>query len=125
MQELIYKPRPCDRCGCGDIGETEPSYDESARFDNLKEAPMCTEFHLAYGLLAWLCYTCRRDWHKKIENHNLSAEYSQIQLRLDHWKASLVSKNPLSVGVGLELLKRSGEIEKEINTIANTWLIDS
>lgn len=129
MQEFRYKPRPCDRCGAGHLDEDDfeqGGFDEQPSPADFKEAPMCSEFHMAYGMVTWLCYCCRRDWHKKLDAHPLTDSYAEAQLRLDFWKARISEKSPKSdVEEGVDLLRECTRIEDDINALANNWLATS
>jgi hypothetical protein len=125
--DLLYKPRPCERCGAGQLDpeDFEDNWDDELKSPaQLNEAPMCSEFHMAYGMVTWLCYKCRSDWHKVIDDHPLSNLYAEAQLALDFWKARVgpnTSKDELKEG--LALLRKCTDIEKKINSFANHWLV--
>ena len=128
MQEYRYKPRPCDRCGAGHLDEDDfdSGYDDQPSPNDFKETPMCSEFHMAYGMVTWLCYCCRRDWHKKLDSHSLTDQYAEAQLRLDFWKARINEKTPKDdVEEGIKFLRDCTRIEDEINALANHWLATS
>jgi hypothetical protein len=128
-QELMYKPRPCERCGAGEIDPDDFMHNEWEEESHktpadLKEAPMCSEFHMAYGMVTWLCYKCRSDWHREIDKNALSEQYAEAQLSLDFWKARVGPESTEEdLQKGIDLLQLCTRIEKEINSFANNWLV--
>lgn len=106
------KSRPCERCGAVESDEfTENSYH-----------PMCHEVQIAYGVLAWLCFDCRKSWYKIIKCQKLSKEYAETSLRFEHWKATISTKNN-DVLDGLSLWQSLDKLEIKLNEFANEWLI--
>lgn len=112
---IEYLPRPCDRCGAGsDSGQFEPSITH----------PMCQEFQLAYGVVAYLCFECRSQWHKVIDLHEASDRYSEAKFKLEFWQAQVSAGSPehRRVEDGLRLWKDVRNIEEEIRKMASRWL---
>jgi len=106
------KSRPCERCGAAESDEFEDSYH-----------PMCHEVQIAYGVLAWLCFDCRKSWHKVIKCQKISKEYAEKSLRFEHWKATVASDNGGNVDDGLNLWQSLDKLEIKLNEFANEWLI--
>lgn len=116
MQD-VYVPRPCDRCGAGMIDS------EYVPEGKAVHHPMCSEFHMAHGVVAWLCFDCRRMWHQEIDGHDLAKEYEEASFRLEFWKTRVDEKTTdEQIEKGLELYKRCSELERRINMYANEWL---
>jgi hypothetical protein len=107
--------KPCDRCGACDHAEI---YEE-------EQTPvMCTEVHLAFGLISWLCYGCRKEYHRFAKNHPLNKKYGEALLRLEFWKARVgPGTPPTSIDEGLKLWREVEQLELKLNEVANRWLI--
>jgi|19_taG_2_1085344.scaffolds.fasta_scaffold01462_2 hypothetical protein len=102
--------RTCERCGTGG--------------DELKPNPMCGEVQLAFGLVTWICYDCRKDWHRMFKSHKLQATYSEATLRLEFWKARIgETTSKEEIDEGIKLLKTVDNLELQVNEVANAWLI--
>ena len=109
-------PRPCDRCGTGNI--------EYVPDDNKITNSLCAEVQMAFGLIAWLCHDCRKQWHVFIKNHKCSRQMLLIQLELEFWKARIgPDTNKSELSEGLRLLNIVEDLEIAINNLANEWLI--
>lgn len=110
-----FKPRPCDKCGAGNLDYTT---------DGAKEHPLCREVQLAFGLVAWLCMDCRKAWHKHVKNHPLNREYMKAQMKLEFWKARISpASRDSDLDEGTNLLLAVDELELQLNDEANKWLI--
>jgi len=107
------KPRPCERCGA--------TLDEEYGSDQYH--PMCAESQIAYGIVAWLCFDCRKAWHRKMKNQMLSRQYSEASLRFEFWKAVISAKGVGDVEEGLRLWRELDALEVKLNNYANEWLI--
>lgn len=106
--------RTCERCGCGS--------DDDA--DMERPEPMCAEVQLAFGLTSWVCFDCRKDWHRIFKEHPLNRKYSHATLRLEFWKARVgQGTSPEEVEEGIELYDAVEDLELEINRAANEWLV--
>lgn len=115
---LEILPRPCDRCGTG-------NFEDISEFsDTEMQTPMCAEFMMAYGVVAWLCLDCRIAWYKEIENLEVANEYRRVQFSLDFWnnKVSAASTEE-DLQIGLALLEKIMKIEADINAHAHKWII--
>lgn len=112
--------RPCDRCGVrwGDFGDGEISLDSHIRYH-----PMSAEVKMAYGIVAWLCYDCRKAWHKDVKNNILSKQYSEAMLEFEYWKSIISSKGEGNFEEGLGLFRKLDDLELKLNDFANEWLI--
>ena len=115
--EITTKPRPCERC-CATI-DTDFGSDGSENYH-----PMCTEIVLAYGVVSWICYDCRKDWHRVINENPLTKEYSEVSLRYDYWKATVAASGQGDVEFGLQLWKQLDDLERKLNNFANQWIKD-
>lgn len=118
MHDIQFIPRPCDRCGAGTI-------DDDYSNDRII-TPLCAEFQMASGVIAWLCLNCRRDWHKALDAHKLSIDYEQASLEFEVWKMRVsIDKKFDSNDMlkGHELLQKVSKLEKDINLFANEWLV--
>lgn len=111
---MEFVPRPCDRCGAGTI---DNDYSQEREV-----APMCAEFHMAYGVIAWLCFDCRASWYKAVDEMQLMKEYEEESFRLEHWKNIVAGGE---VEEGLEILQRVTGLERSINRYAYKWLVSS
>jgi len=110
-------PKPCSRCGSGSFDE---EYDEEQKV----EAILCAEVQMAFGLIAWLCHNCRREWHIAMKVHPLQREYALTQLKLDFWRSRLGPDTPdEKLEEGIELLNKVEDLELKINEFANEWLV--
>jgi len=111
-----FKPRPCDKCGAGNLDYT---------ISSPKEHPLCREIQLAFGLVAWLCIDCRKSWCVYIKNHPLNRDYMKAQIKLEFWKSRV---SPASreddLIEGTNLLLAVDELELQLNDEANKWLIE-
>ena len=111
-----FVPRPCDKCGAGDIEYTK---------HKPKEHPLCREVQMAFGLVAWLCIDCRREWHKFVKNHELNRKYMKAQMALEFWKARVCPTTPPeSLEEGIKLIMEVDDLELLLNDEANKWLIN-
>lgn len=109
-------PRPCDRCGAGNI--------EYMQEDNKIVNALCAEVQMAFGLIAWLCHDCRKQWHTFIKNHRCNREILIVQLELEFWKARVgPMSHPEQLEEGKRLLNIVEDMEIAINELANEWLI--
>ena len=108
--------RPCERCGV--TLNLEYSIQSANSYD-----PMCMEVVLAYGILAWLCFDCRKDWHKVYKSHRLSKEYSEASIRLEHWRSLLTAGKDVQIDDGIKLWSNIDSLEMRLNNYANEWLI--
>lgn len=107
----MYKA--CDRCGSSDNDE----------YDTI-EPCMCAEVQIAFGLIAWLCHSCRKEFHRFIKDHPISKEYGEATLKFEFWKARVgPDSDPSFVNEGLALWKSIDELELKMNETANRWLI--
>ena len=112
----IEVPRPCDRCGAGNI-----EYVQSNRFP----AALCGEVQMAFGLIAWLCHDCRKQWHKTFKNLPLHREYVIKQLEIEFWRARVGESTPVEeLERGKTIVNQLEDMELKINEIANEWLIN-
>ena len=110
-------PKPCSRCGAGTIDE---DYQEEQKI----EAVLCGEVQMAFGLIAWLCHQCRRDWHRQMKEHPLQREYSILQLKLEFWRNRIGPDTPdEKLDEGLKLVNAIEDMELKINNFANEWLM--
>lgn len=107
--------RACERCGADDTSDYES--------DN-RPAAMCGEIQIAYGVIAWLCFDCRKQWHAKIRNEMLSKQYSETTLRFEHWKAVVAAKGDGDIEEGLGYWRQLDQLETKLNALAHEWLID-
>ena len=107
-------PRPCDRCGAGNVEYAE---------DETMTAPLCAEVRIAFGLIGWLCHDCRKNWHMYIKNHRCHRMVMQAQLDLEYWRSRLATSPPPSLEEGKRLVDRVEDLELEVNEIANQWMI--
>lgn len=105
--------RPCERCGA-----SEEYVEEYGKPD-----PMCAEIAVAYGVIAWLCFDCRKAWHSKMKSEMLSKQYSEATLRFEHWKAVTAASGTGDIEEGLTLWRQLDTIEAKLNALANEWLI--
>lgn len=113
-----YKPRPCDRCGQGTLDQDYVS--------DLIQQPLCCEFQLGYGIIAWLCFECRRHWIHTFDTSKLSDEYSEAAFCLEFWKARIGPDTPDEAEqIGLQKYRDLCDREKKIKTFANQWLAGS
>lgn len=108
------KPRPCERCGA--TLDTED-------YGSEKYHPMCAETQIAYGIIAWMCFECRKSWHREMKNQMLSKQYSEASLRFEYWKAVIAAKGEGNIEEGLRLWRDLDAIEVKLNNFANEWLI--
>jgi hypothetical protein len=106
--------RACERCGAIDGSD----YDSDDR-----PAAMCVEIQIAYGVMAWLCFDCRKQWYSKIRSEMLSKQYSETTLRFEHWKALVAAKGKGDIEDGLNLWRQLDELENKLNALAHEWLI--
>lgn len=111
-------PRPCDRCGAGNM---EYAGDETIM------SPLCAEVQIAFGLIGWLCHDCRKNWHTYIKNHSCHRKIMQAQLELEYWRSMLRAGSSTlpSLEEGKRLMDRVEDLELEANEIANRWMIGS
>jgi len=108
-------PRPCDRCGAGNIEYLQ---------GNKLQTPLCAEVQMAFGLIAWLCHDCRKQWHKFFKNLEMHREYTLMQVRIEFWRARIGPQTPEEeLQQGLDLVSSLEDLELKINEIANEWLI--
>lgn len=113
MTEFI--PRPCDRCGAGTI-------DEDYTTEKVV-TPMCAEFHMAHGVITWLCFDCRKKWHQVIDGHELSRKYEEASFRYEFWKGTLSDETTDDDREkGLGLYRVVSDLERQINKFAHEWL---
>lgn len=128
-------PRPCERCGA--------AASDSQLFEGINESfmqgaieddspqneaydAMCMEVQIAYGLVAWLCHDCRKEYHRYAKDLQLNIDYAELSLRFEFWKARVgVGTPPDEIEKGLELWRQMESIEKLINDDANRWLLSS
>lgn len=84
---------------------------------------MCGETHLAHGIVAWLCYPCRKNWQRKILNNPMSDEYAELELEFDFWQLK-AKKTPTDevLEAGKGIFRKMTAIENKINKIAIEWL---
>lgn len=114
---MELKLRPCDRCGAG-------TFDHDEYNEKIIEHPLCSEFQMAYGVIAWLCLNCRKDWLKVIEKQSLNTQFTEAQFRLEFWRARVGSNTPEdAVEVGLQLVRNVAQIERQISLLAHEWLV--
>jgi hypothetical protein len=89
-----------------------------------RPAALCSEVRLAYGLVAWLCHDCRKEYFRETKNHPLSEKYGEASLRLEFWKARIgPGTSADGIEEGLKLWKIVEGIEREINAVACKWLV--
>lgn len=103
--------KPCGRCGAGDAeyGET-PAY--------------CAEVEVAFGLLAWLCFDCRKEYHRFAKNHQLNKQYGEALLRLEFWRDTISPDTPPEeIEVGIKLWNIVDDLQSKVNDVANQWMI--
>jgi len=109
-QQHVRPIRCCERCGAGENAS--------------KPDPLCLEVQMAFGLVAWLCHDCRKEWYRHAKNLPIQSKYAEAALRLEFWKACIGVGTPSeSINEGLELWHGVDACEKEINDYANEWLI--
>lgn len=111
-------PRPCDRCGAGNLDSEYMSEDIIQ--------PLCIEYQIADGAIAWLCFDCRKAWISEIDNSEISDQYEEASFKLEFWKVR-VNKNTTEdeIEKGLVLYKEVTRLSKEISKLANRWLVTS
>ncbi len=113
----MVKSRPCERCGavieCDDY-----MWDNKQIYE-----PMCAETQIAYGIVAWLCFDCRKAWHHEMKDQLLSKQYSEASLRLEFWKAKVMASGVGDVDEGLQLWRNLDALEVKLNNYANEWLL--
>lgn len=107
--------RPCDRCGAVEEDEFDSESDSYH--------PMCVESAIAYGVLAWLCFDCRKSWHKLYKSQHLTKEYSEASLKFEFWKSQVSAGRESNIDEGLTLWKNLDLLEIKLNNFANEWLI--
>jgi len=100
----------CERCNAGG----NESYQDSD--------PRCGEIQLAYGFIAWLCFSCRREWIRKQRLHEATARFSEASLRLEHWKAQVSATGKADIEDGLRLYKNLDMIEREMLHLAEQFM---
>lgn len=117
MSDIVYLPRPCDRCGAG-------TFDTDYTEDKSVITPMCAEVHITSSVITWLCFNCRRAWHRTIDEHSLAIEYEESSFIFENWKIR-VNKDTTDAEVekGLELYRKMNNLERQINNFANEWLL--
>ena len=114
-EQIQEVPRPCDRCGAGNIEYLQ---------QNRIQAPLCAEVQMAFGLIAWLCHDCRKQWHKYFKNLELNRKYTLMQVEIEFWRARLgPGAHESELTRGLNLVNSLEDLELNINEIANEWLI--
>lgn len=103
--------RPCERCGAGE-SEFSDQY-----------PPMCGETHLAHGIVAWICFDCRRNWQRTILDNPLTFDYARLELEFDFWQWK-AKKTPTDdvLAYGKGLLEQMTKIESDVNHHAIDWL---
>jgi len=107
-----FKQRPircCERCGDGDNME--------------RPEPMLAEVHLAFGVVCWICFNCRKDWHRMFKEHPQSKVYTHAQIKMELWKTRCDLGKIDKPDEGIKLMDEIEDIEIEINQLANAWLI--
>lgn len=110
--------KPCDRCGA--CNKDVNAYDD---FEE-QEPAMCAEVHVAFGLVSWLCFNCRREYHRFSKSHPLNRIYGEASLSFSFWESRVGPNTPSnSINEGLELWRNVENIEMMINEAANKWLI--
>lgn len=100
--------RPCERCG---------------NVSDISNYLMCQEIVMAHGVVAWICFDCRKEWHKVSKNQKLSVEYSEASLRFEYWKSKLVACGEGSFEDGLEAWRALDKLEIKLSSLASQWLI--
>ncbi|MHA2401347.1 MAG: hypothetical protein ACXADH_00030 [Candidatus Kariarchaeaceae archaeon] len=104
--------KPCGRCGAGDseYGD-QPAY--------------CAEVEVAFGLLAWLCFDCRKEYHRFAKSHPLNKEYGEALLRFEFWRDHLPETTPRDIAIeeGIALWNKVDDIQLKVNEVANQWMI--
>ncbi len=114
--------KPCGRCGAGDseYGD-QPAY--------------CAEVEVAFGLLAWLCFDCRKEYHRFAKSHPLNKEYGVALLSLEYWRDTIESpsiedrdmerlnldmkgKSPLQIGIAL--WNNVDDIQNKVNEVGES-----
>jgi len=107
----MSKNRPCERCGA-----EEDDYDS-------KPDTMCTEVQMAFGVLAWLCFDCRKKWHQAMKSQILSKQYSEASLRFEHWKLVVAANGSGTIDDGIRLWQNLDALELKLNNFSHEWLI--
>lgn len=117
--------KPCGRCGAGDseYGD-QPAY--------------CAEVEVAFGLLAWLCFDCRKEYHRFAKSHPLNKEYGEALLSLEYWRDATESERSMDEDLerlkidykgksqlqkGIALWNNVDDIQNKVNEVANQWMI--
>lgn len=108
------KPRPCERCG---------AVLDHEEYGAERYHPMCNETVIAYGVVTWICYDCRKDWYREAKDQQLSREYSEASLRYEFWKDTVAAKGEGDVEEGLRLWRALDALEVKLNKFASEWLI--
>ena len=105
--------RPCERCGAG-----YSDYRNDESFD-----PMCSEVHIAHGIVSWLCFGCRQEWQTAILDDPRSIQYAELELAFEFWQWG-AKKNPTpdKLAEGQRLFRELTSIEIAINKYAKDWL---
>tara|TARA_R110000751_G_scaffold284624_3_gene388606 strand:+ start:2415 stop:2765 length:351 start_codon:yes stop_codon:yes gene_type:complete len=107
--------KPCGRCGAGDS-----EYGDSHAY--------CGEVEVAFGLLAWLCFDCRKEYHRFAKNHPLNKEYGEALLRLEYWRdiasSGMLNEPPdIIIDKGIKLWNNVDDLQAKVNEVANQWMI--
>ncbi|MDB4490049.1 hypothetical protein N9045_00890 [bacterium] len=117
--------KPCGRCGAGDseYGD-QPAY--------------CAEVEVAFGLLAWLCFDCRKEYHRFAKSHPLNKEYGEALLSLEYWRDATESERSMDEDLerlnidykgksqlqkGVALWNKVDDLQNKVNEVANQWMI--
>lgn len=116
--------RPCVRCGNADKLGGPMSDDWRGDDEGDKIPALCSEVQMAFGLIAWMCHDCRREYFRVAKDSPLTAEYGEAAFRLEFWKARLGPDTSAdAVEEGLRLWREVERIEIDVNIVANKWLI--
>lgn len=108
--------RPCDRCSAGSNWDSDSEYNQSL-------PAYCTEVHIGFGIVSWLCFDCRKGFHVFMRDSPLMRDHSKVSMELDFWKARINHDTPDDYLIkGQTLLERIELLESCINHNIDKWL---
>lgn len=111
-------PFCCERC---DASPEKKDFDDGYDQETVASIRLM-EMQTNFGLIALMCYQCRREWTYWLNTNQAMKEYGIVNFRLDHWRVAHRKTGKADVEVGLALLAQLNSLEATLYSESKNWI---
>lgn len=108
----------CERCK---IAPDRKDY--GGDFDQESAAAVrLSEVNTNFGVIAFMCLNCRREWMRYLNTSALMKRYSEAGFTLAHWQTMHRRTGKGDLNEGLALFRAVNDMDEDIHKEAMAWI---